>query len=143
MKISLFQIFDGNIFPFTPEKDVVHAIEVRVREVVHEVKNVTKDLVEEKRSHIANVSTPVHLIRPILQTVEEIEVESDQEDQEVKTEVKRINVLEVVVLIKEREQVIKMILNLQRPGRNDTILFQVLSSILTGKLTDMLYLLPS
>ena len=92
-----------------------------MREVVHEAKNVIKDQVEEKISHIANVDTPVHLVRPILQSVEEIE--NDQEGQEVKTEIRRINVLKVAVQIEEKEQVTKMILSLQRPGTVRTIQF--------------------
>ncbi len=48
--------------------------------------------------------------------MEEIGVGRDPEDREVKIEVRRVNVLVVVVQIEEREQVIKMIQNLQRLG---------------------------
>lgn len=103
-----------------------------MREVVHEVKSVVKDQVEGKISHIANVDTPVHLVRPTPQTAEEIEVENDQEYREVKIEVRRVNVLEVVVQIEEREQAIKMIQNLRRLGMrmNNTIL-QIIMLIVT------------
>ena len=91
-------------------------IEVHGRKVVHEAKNVVKDPVEEKISHIENVDTPVLLVRPTRRTVEGIEVEKDREGREVKIEAERINVHAAVVLIEKREPVIKTIQNLQRPG---------------------------
>lgn len=46
---------------------------------------------------------------------------SEVGDREVKIKVKRADVRVVVVLIKEREQVLRMIQNLQRPGTISTV----------------------
>ena len=94
----------------------VHAREVHAGEVDHEVKIVVKDQVEEKISHIEDVDIPVHQVHQHLQIVVETEVVKDPEDQEVKIEIKKINDQEVVVQIEKKDQVIKMIPNLQRPG---------------------------